>query len=53
MNSERYGVYLRIQLKWGKILTKKTHNTEAFHAVSDPIVIRLATREAIRIHSFL
>ena len=34
LNTKRYGVFLRIQLKCGKIQTTKTLNTNTFHAVS-------------------
>ena len=34
LNTERYGVYLRIQFKCWKIWTRKTPNTENFHAIS-------------------
>ena len=33
MNTERYGVYLRIQSECGKIRTRKAPNTDSFHAV--------------------
>ena len=33
LNTERYGVSLRIQSECGKILTRKTPNTDTFHAV--------------------
>ena len=33
MNTERYGVFLRIQSKCGKMRTKITLNTDTFHAV--------------------
>ena len=33
MNTERYGLFLRIQSKYGKIRTRKTQNTDTFHAV--------------------
>ena len=32
LNTERYGVFLRIQSKCGKIRTRKTLNTDTFHA---------------------
>ena len=31
--TERYRIFLRIQSKYGKIRTRKTSNTKAFHAV--------------------
>ena len=31
LNTERYGVSLRIQFEWGKIRTRITPNTETFH----------------------
>ena len=31
LNTERYGVSLRIQSKCGKIQTRKTRNTDTFH----------------------
>ena len=31
LNTERYGVFLRIQSKCGKTLTRKTPNTNTFH----------------------
>ena len=34
LNTKRYGVSLRIQLKCGKIRTRRTLNTNTFHAVS-------------------
>ena len=33
LNTERYGVYLRIESKRGKKRTRKTPNTDIFHAV--------------------
>ena len=33
LNTERYGVSLRIQSECGKIPTKKTPNTDAFYTV--------------------
>ena len=33
LNTETYGVSLRIQSERGKIQTRKTPNTETFHAV--------------------
>ena len=33
LNTERYSVSLRIQSKCGKIWTRKTPNTDTFHAV--------------------
>ena len=33
-NTERYGVSLQIQSECGKIRTKKTPNTDTFHAVT-------------------
>ena len=33
LNTERNGVSLRIQSKYGKIRTRKTPNTDTFHAV--------------------
>ena len=33
LNTERYGVSLRIQSKCGKIRTRKTPNTNIFHEV--------------------
>ena len=33
LNAERYGVSLRIQSKCGKMRTRKTPNTDTFHAV--------------------
>ena len=33
MNTERHGLFLRIQSKYGKIRTRKTQNTDTFHAV--------------------
>ena len=32
LNTERYGVFLRIQSTCGKIRTRKTLNTDTFHA---------------------
>ena len=34
LKTERYGVSLRIQLECGKIRTRKTPNTDTFHAVN-------------------
>ena len=34
LNTERYGVSLRIPSKCGKIRTRKTPNTDTFHVVS-------------------
>ena len=34
LNTERYGVSLRIQFECGKIRTKVTPNSDTFHAVS-------------------
>ena len=34
MNTERYGVSLGIQSECGKIRTRKTPNTDTFHAVT-------------------
>ena len=33
LNTQRYSVSLRIQSEYGKILTRKTPNTETFYAV--------------------
>ena len=33
LNTERYGVSLRIQSEYGKIWTRKTPNMDTFHAV--------------------
>ena len=33
LNTEKYGVPLRIQSKYGKIRVKKTPNTDTFHPV--------------------
>ena len=33
LNTERYGVSLRILSKYGKMWTRKTPNTDTFHAV--------------------
>ena len=33
LNTERYGIYLHIQCKCGKIRTRKTPNMDTFHAV--------------------
>ena len=33
LNTERYSVFLRIQFEFGKILTRKTLNSDTFHAV--------------------
>ena len=33
LNTERYGVSLRIQSEWGKMRTKKTPNTGTFHTL--------------------
>ena len=33
LNTESYGVFLRIQLECGKIRTRKSSNTDTFHAV--------------------
>ena len=35
LNTERYGVSLRIQSECGKIRTKKTPNTDTFHAMEN------------------
>ena len=34
LNTVRYGVSLRIQPEYGEIWTRKTPNTETFHAVN-------------------
>ena len=34
LNTERYGVFLRIQSKWEKIRARKTPNTDTFDAVA-------------------
>ena len=34
LNTARYGVSLRIQYKYGKVRTRKTTNTDTFHAVN-------------------
>ena len=34
LNTERYSASLRIQSVWGKILTRKTPNTDTFHVVT-------------------
>ena len=33
LNTERYGVFFRIQSEYGKIRTRITPNTDTFHAV--------------------
>ena len=33
LNKERYGVFIRIQSEYGKTRTRKTPNTDIFHAV--------------------
>ena len=37
LNTEGYGVSLLIQLKCGKIRTRKTPNTDTFHAVTSSL----------------
>ena len=37
LNTERYGVSLRIQSECGKIRTRKTPNTDTFHAVTKTV----------------
>ena len=34
LNTKRYGVFLRIQFEYGKILSRKTSHTDTFHAVA-------------------
>ena len=38
LNSERYGLSLRSQSEWGKIQTRKTMNTDTFHAMYDGMI---------------
>ena len=38
LNTERYGVSLRIQSKYGKIRTRITPNTDTFYAVAEMIL---------------
>ena len=56
LNTERYSLSLRIQLKYEKIRTKKTPNTDTFHAVSMIASVILGKRfEDLRVlqkHSF-
>ena len=49
LNTERYSVSLRIKSKCGKIQTRKSLNTDSFHAVTSC----LATHEATPKQSFL
>ena len=35
LNTERYGISVRIQSECGEIRTRKTPNTDTFHAVHD------------------
>ena len=39
LNIERYGVYFRIQPECGKIRTRKTPNTDFFHAVTQKVCL--------------
>ena len=38
LNTQRYGVSLRIQSECEKMLTKKTPNTGTFHAVANSLI---------------
>ena len=38
LNTEKYGVSLHIQPKCGKITTRKTSNTDTFHAVGVKVI---------------
>ena len=44
LNTERYGVSLRIQSECGEIETRKTPNTDTFHAVSVLLNLNLSIR---------
>ena len=41
LNTERYGVFLRIQSICGKLWTRITPNTDTFQAVIDTLVLKL------------
>ena len=44
LNTERYGVSLRIQSEWGKIRTRITPNTDTFYAV---VELHIATHTSM------
>ena len=47
LNTERYGVPLRIQYKCGKIRSRKTPNTDPFHAVQTGMISHLSKRQTL------
>ena len=52
LNTERYSVYLHIQCECMKIQTRKTPNTDSFHAVIILPIIPIATIVAIQFRAF-
>ena len=44
VNTERYGVSLRIQSECGKIWTRKTPNTDTFHAVIPQRLLKILVK---------
>ena len=52
LNTEKYSVYLRIQCECMKIQTRKTPNTDNFHAVIILPIIPIATIVAIQFRAF-
>ena len=43
LNTERHGISLRIQSKWGKMRTRITPNMDTFHAVQEAAEYRTNT----------
>ena len=50
LNTERYGVSLRIQSEWGKMRTRKTPNTDTFHAVNVISVTEKIVEDLIKVY---
>ena len=53
LNSERYGVSLRIQSECGKMLTRITANTDTFNATHLPSEFKLNLHKNILLRKFL
>ena len=53
LNTEIYGVSVRIQSKWGKIWTRKTPNKDAFHTASVTLPVRIMNKNNNLYYNFI
>ena len=53
LNTEIYGVSVRIQSKWGKIWTRKTPNKDTFYAVSVTLPVRIMNKNNNLYYNFI